>query len=84
MTTPATIAGKAGIAETYAGEFALRGVTLPLAALASAEKPGRILDATGAVVAGVNPAGRTEQEMYEIARLIAQGVNWFANMRSGT
>ena len=70
--------GRKGIAETYRGEFELVGAKLPLAA--STDKPGRIVDAEGKVIAAVDYRQLSEDEAVRLARLIVQGVNWFALM----
>jgi hypothetical protein len=69
-----------GLAETYAGEFALVGVSLPLQPSA---KPGEVIDADGRCIAVV-PNTIADDEALRLAALIAQGVNWFANVRQPT
>ena len=70
--------GRRGFAETYRVEFELK---LPLA---SGEQPGRIADAAGNIVAGINTREFSAEEAERLARLICRGVNWFALPERGS
>lgn len=69
---------RTGTGQTFAGEFALRGVFLPLTPSTDAKEIGVLRDARGHVVLVVDvESERTNTEAAAIAALIAKAVNGY-------